>query len=382
MSTLEHDVIELLKDLVAIDSVNPSLSQGAAGEAEIARYIHDWATREGLSAELVDDETGRPNVLVRGGQAVTDGARLLLCGHLDTVGFGRITDPLLPRIEGDRLYGRGAYDMKAGLAAALIACREAHRLQLPGDVVVAAVADEEHASLGIQQVLPHLAADAAIVTEPTEMAIGVAHKGFVWADIEVTGIAAHGSRPHLGVDAIVKTGPILVGLGALNQSLEKRQHDLLGPGTVHASLITGGQEASTIPQQCVLTLERRTLPGETVADIEREIEHLLQDCRAADPQLKATTRTVLHRPPMETAPDEPVVRALNAAHEQVRGRSADIVGGSYWADSAFIAVQGIPTVLFGPGGEGAHADVEWVSIQDTIDCARVLVAAAQALSCR
>jgi acetylornithine deacetylase len=379
MSDIEPDVVDLLKDLVAIDSVNPSLSEGAPGEAEIARYVHDWAVAEGLAAELVDDCSGRPNVLIRGGEPTDDGPRLLLCGHLDTVGTGAMAEPLSPRIDGDRLYGRGAYDMKAGLAAGLVACREVDRLGLPVEVVVAAVADEEHASLGIQRLLPDLKADAAIVTEPTEMSIGVAHKGFVWVDIEVTGVAAHGSRPELGVDAIVKTGPILLALEELNRSLAAREHDLLGPGTVHASLITGGEEASSIPERCVLTLERRTLPGETVEDVEAEIARMLDACRAADSQLSATSRTLLHRPALETAPAKPLVRALSDAHEQVRGRPAEVGGLSYWADSAFIASHDIPTVLFGPGGDGAHADIEWVSVSDTVDCTRVLIATAQAL---
>ncbi|MFF4180704.1 M20/M25/M40 family metallo-hydrolase [Streptomyces sp. NPDC001750] len=379
MNIIEQDVIDLLKNLVAIDSVNPSLSEGACGESKIAQYVYDWAVGEGLTAQIVDDGSGRPNVLVRSRRPEKDSARLLLCGHLDTVGIGAMVDPLLPRVDGDRLYGRGAYDMKAGLAAALVACREVDRLGLPVEVVVASVADEEHASRGIRLLLPDLTADAAIVTEPTEMAIGVAHKGFVWVDIEVAGIAAHGSRPELGVDAIVKTGPILVALEELNQALDKQRHNLLGPGTVHASLITGGKEASTIPERCVLTLERRTLPGETVTDIQSEIEQLLEGCRAADPQLKAAAHTGLHRPPMETAPDDPLVRTLGAAHEQVRGRPAAIGGISFWADSAFIASRGIPTVLFGPGGEGAHADVEWVSLSDTVDCTHMLIIAARSL---
>jgi acetylornithine deacetylase/succinyl-diaminopimelate desuccinylase-like protein len=379
MTPVDRTVVDLLAELVTIDSVNPSLSPGAPGEAEIARHVHGWAVAHGLRAEIVDDD-GRPNVLVHGGAA--DGPRLLLCAHLDTVGTGGMVDPLTPRIDGDRLYGRGAYDMKAGLAAALVACREADRLGLPAQVVVAAVADEESDSRGIQRLLPGLIADVAIVTEPTEMVAGVAHKGFVWMDVEVTGVAAHGSRPELGVDAITKTGPILVALEELNRALATRHHALLGPGTVHASLIAGGQEASTIPERCLLTLERRTLPDETVADVEAEIARLLDGCRAADPQLAVTARTLLHRPAMETAPDADVVRDLATAHRHVRRRDVEIGGMSYWADSAFLSAHGIPTVLFGPGGEGAHADVEWVSLADTVDCARILVEVARALSRR
>src|SRR4051794_20684328 len=163
----------------------------------------------------------------------------MLCGHIDTVGVKGMAEPHVPRVDGDRLYGRGAYDMKAGVAAALVACRELARDGLAGDVVVAAVADEEHASLGIQEVLRATRADAAVVTEPTELEVVVAHKGFVWSRIEVAGRAAHGSRPHLGVDAIVRTGPVLLALGALDDALGDHTHPLVGRGSVHASRIEG-----------------------------------------------------------------------------------------------------------------------------------------------
>jgi acetylornithine deacetylase len=361
-------VDELLKRLVEIDSVNPSLVPGAAGEREIADFVAAWALESGLAVEMLEGTPGRPSVIVRttkGGP----GRRLMLCGHLDTVGFG---DSKESYVDGDRRYGRGAYDMKAGLAAALIACRDANVESLAGEVVVACVADEEYASLGVQEVLTTLSADAAIVCEPTESTIAVAHKGFVWTEIEVVGKAAHGSRPHLGVDAIVRTGPVLVALDRLNAALRGQEHPRLGPGTLHASIITGGREESTVPDRCVLTIERRTLPGESVAHVERDVAELLASCQADDPSLVAKSRTTMSREPFETADDSPIVSAL----ADVLGDAAEIAGVSYWADSAFISAAGIPTVLFGPSGDGAHAAVEWVSISDTIRCAETLTAAA------
>ena len=272
---------ELLARLVAIDSVNPALVPGGAGEAEIASFVAGWGEQAGLGAEVLEATRGRPSVIVRApGQG--GGRTLLLCGHLDTVNVEGMTDPHVPRVDGDRLAGRGSYDMKAGLAAALIACREAAALDLAGDVVVAAVADEEHASLGIQEVLAAVEADLAVVTEPTEMALVVAHRGFVWSEVEVHGRAAHGSRPHLGVDAIVKAGPVLTALGELDAALEARRHPLLGRPSVHSSTIRGGEELSSYPGRCVVGIERRTLPGESGADVEAELEALLDACRAAD----------------------------------------------------------------------------------------------------
>jgi acetylornithine deacetylase len=370
---MPNSVLDLLAGMVAIDSVNPSLVAGGAGEREIAAYVADWARTAGLDVEILEATPGRPSVVVRA-RGKGRGRSLLLCGHCDTVTAEGMHDG--PRIEGDRLYGRGAYDMKAGLAAALIACREAAGLDLAGEVIVAAVADEEHASLGVQEVLETLRADAAIVTEPTELELVIAHKGFVWSEIEVCGRAAHGSRPHLGVDAIVKTGPILSALGALDAGLGERSHPLLGRGSVHASVIRGGEELSSYPARCVIGLERRTLPGERAADVEAELAALLDACRHADPELQAEARTLLVREPFEVPQEAEIVATVRAAAADALGGAPVIGGASYWADAAFIAAAGIPTVMFGPAGEGAHAAEEWVSISSTETVARTLVSVA------
>ncbi len=369
------DVVALLRALVAIDSVNPALVAGGAGERRIATHIAGWAREEGLVVDVLEATPGRPSVVVRA--AGTGGGRtLLLCGHIDTVGVAGMDAPHEPRLDGDRLHGRGAYDMKAGVAAALVACRDAARLGLAGDVVVAAVADEEHASLGVREVLRHVRADAAIVTEPTELELVVAHKGFVWMRVEVEGMAAHGSRPHLGVDAIARAGPILVALGALDDALRATRHPLLGAANVHASRIAGGGELSSYPAACVVELERRTLPGERAADVEAELAALLDACRDADPRLRATQSTLLVREPFQIDPGAELVALVREAATGVLGGVPPIGGASYWADAAFIAASGIPTVIFGPGGEGAHAAVEWVSVADTEAVTRTLLAVA------
>jgi acetylornithine deacetylase len=333
-----NELSELLCGLVRIDSVNPSLVPGGAGEREIAAFVAEWARAAGLESAVLEATPGRPSVIVRNGRG--GGRTLLLCGHLDTVAVAGSS--LEPRVEGDRLYGRGAYDMKAGLAAALLACRDAS-----GDVVVAAVADEEHSSLGVQEALRDVRADAAIVTEPTNRQVIVSHKGFVWADITLNGRAAHGSMPDEGVDAIAAAGPVLVRLAELDASLPA--HPLLGRGSIHASLISGGTELATYPAACTLSIERRTLPGE---ELDGELAALLGD---AD----GTYRVTLVREPFEIDPSAEIVRLVCEAG------GAGIAGAPYWTDAAFIAAAGIPTVLFGPGGEGAHADVEWVSLSDT-----------------
>jgi acetylornithine deacetylase len=370
MTATSMTALDLLEALVRIDSVNPGLDPAGAGEAQIAAWIAQWGRDAGLRADVLEKTAGRPSIIVRGGRD-RGGRRLLLCGHLDTVSLAGHPDGLAPRVEGDRLYARGAYDMKAGLAAALIAGRDAALAGVDGEVIVAAVADEELASLGIQEVLTRIdpaGIDAAVVTEPTERQAGTAHRGFAWTEITVTGVAAHGSRPDLGADAILAAGHHLVALDHLNRQLRSRPHPFLGPGNLHASLISGGTGESTIPDRCVFTIERRTLPGETLEQVEADIAHLIERSRPADPRITVTARTVLHRPPMQTPPDAPIVQALLAA----AGPGTSVAPMSYWADSAFLAAAGIPTVLYGPEGDGAHADTEWVSRSGTTTATTVL----------
>ena len=274
------------------------------------------------------------------------GGTLLLCGHIDTVGVAGMTEPFDARVDGDRLHGRGAYDMKGGVAAALLACRDATALGLAGDVVVAAVADEEHASVGVREVLRHVRADAAIVTEPTELEVAIAHRGFVWIEIEVRGRAAHGSRPHLGVDAIAHAGPILTGIGDLD-SPRGAPHPLLDRGSIHASLIEGGTELSSYPDRCRISLERRTLPGEGAASVEAEIEEILAGTRSRVPGLGASQRTLLVREPFEIDADAELV-GIVAAAASANGVSPSIGGASHWADAAFIGAAGIPASCSAP----------------------------------
>lgn len=374
----------LLADLVRIDSVNPSLIPGARGEAEIAGFIAEWATRAGLEATLQEAAPGRPNVIVvaRGSGG---GRNLMLNGHTDTVGLADMADPFNPRIEGGRLYGRGAYDMKAGLAASLIAAQRARSMHLAGDVIVAAVVDEEDASLGTQAVLSEVdrwRPDAAIVAEPTEMVLAVAHKGFAWFDIETFGVAAHGSRPHLGVDAIVKMGKVLIELERHDLALRAGSaHRHLGTGSVHASIIQGGQEPSSYPAWCKLQVERRTIPGESPELAEAQLQVLLDRCAEADGTFNARLTRGLAREPFEVAEDAPIVRLCREHLARVTGRAAEVGGVSYWADAALCAAAGLPTVLLGPTGAGAHGKEEWIDLATVHQCADIYTAVAQAF-CR
>ena len=362
MAISQEELTALTAELVAIDSTNLDLVPGGAGEVNIARFVAGWLESVGLDVEVHELGPSRANVIAvaRGNGG---GRSLMLNAHMDVVGAGGMAEPWTPRIDGTRLYGRGAYDMKASLAAIMLAGREAARLRLRGDVIVTAVADEEFASIGVQDVVRRMGADAAIVTEPTGLDLCVAHKGFVWLEVETRGVASHGSLPEEGVDAITKMGPVLTGLADLDGELRSRPgHHLLGPSSIHASLIQGGQELSTYPARCLLSIERRTIPGETPAEVEGQIAAILAEAGAADSSFQAEQRTLLVRDPFGVDLDQPIVDLARRQLAHVIGRAPEIVGAGGWMDSAFLAAAGIPTVIFGPDGEGAHADVEWVDL--------------------
>jgi acetylornithine deacetylase len=360
----------LLADLVAINSVNPDLVPGGAGEGEAARFVASWLEAAGLEVHIDEVRPGRPNVIgvARGSGG---GKTLLLNGHLDTVGVAGMADPHLPRVADGRMYGRGTYDMKGGLAACLVAAAEACGRGLRGDVIITAVIDEEYAGLGTLDVAARYRADAAIVAEPTELRLMVAHKGFVWLDVEIAGAAAHGSIAG-AVDAIARMGGVLVGIDQLSrQLLAGPAHPLLGTGSIHASLISGGQEQSSYPERCALAIERRTVPGETPAQVEAELRAIIDRLVAETPDLRATLRLGVHRAPMETPVDAELPALIRSYGAAVTGRAIPVAGVAYWTDAASLAEAGIPAVLFGPGGAGAHATEEWVDLESVAHCAAI-----------
>jgi acetylornithine deacetylase len=373
------DLQRLVCELVAIESVNPDLVITGSGESKIAAFVAEWLGAEGLAVQVAEPVPGRSSVI---GVLVGSGGgmSLMLNAHLDTVGAGGMKDPFVPVVRDGRVYGRGAYDMKGSLAAIMIAAREAKKLKLRGDVIVAAVADEEVASVGTAAVLKRVEADAAIVTEPTEMRLCLAHKGFAWLEVETRGVAAHGSRPDLGVDAVGHMGRILTEVLELDRRLRAgRGHLLLGTGTIHASLIEGGQELSTYPARCVVKLERRTIPGEDGASALREIEEVISAARKEDPALEASARLLMERPPSQLGADSFVTEAVEKAATEELRRKPEVIGVAYWMDMALSNAVGIPTVAFGPSGEGAHADVEWVDLASLETCVQVYLRTAELL---
>ncbi|BDZ53866.1 M20/M25/M40 family metallo-hydrolase [Agromyces marinus] len=360
------DVAALTRRLVAVDATNPTLFDGGAGERELAEVVAAWLADRGFEVRIVGADPARPSVLAR--RRGTGGGRtLLLAGHLDTVGGAGTGAGEAPGADAaaeapadapraDRITGRGAYDMAGGLAAAMIAAAAAPAA-LAGEVVLAFAADEEFGSLGMEELLAALDVrpDGAVVLEPTDLEVTLAHRGFAWYRVEYEGVAAHGSQPELGVDAIDRALDGLIALRAFAAELDARpRHPLLGSGSVRVSMIEGGADAATVAARCGVVVERRTLPGDD--DPRAELERVLA------PSGPARISTLAARPAMEAEPGAPIVRAVIDAVEAVTGRPAVRRGDPWWTDAGLIADAGIPVVLVGASGGGAHADDEWVSI--------------------
>ena len=372
------DPIPLLHDLVAVNSVNPSLVPGAPGEGAVAEVVRTAMRAAGLDVVMQEAAPGRPNVIgVLEGRAA--GPSMMFCGHIDTVGVEGMTAPFSPRVEDGRLYGRGSQDMKGGVAAMIGAAGVLASSWTRGRLIVAAVVDEEHMSLGAEALVREFRADMAVVTEPTDLRVAVGHKGFAWVDIETHGRAAHGSRPDDGRDAIAMMGRVLVALEARDRELRGRTPVAFqGTASMHASLISGGRELSSYPDRCSLQMERRTVLREDAGTVERELEYLLAQLRLADHDFHATQRVTAFRPAYRIDPDHKLPWAFAQAVGEAGG-SSEPTGMSFWTDAAVLADAGVPSILFGPGGAGLHSLEEYVNVADVITCRDVLVSATRAL---
>ncbi len=366
-------VVTLLRDLIRIPSVNPKVAaEEAHGEEKVAAFAAEWLQARGVKAWLDEVAPGRPNAMGEVGDA--DGRALVLCAHLDTVGTAGMTiPPFEPSVDGGRVYGRGSYDMKGGVAAVMCAAAALARTRLGGRILVALVADEEYASEGAEHFVRNHTADGCILTEGSEGKLILAHKGFVWVDVVTRGRAAHGSRWDLGRSAIGRMGRIIAALEEFDSlKLRGRVHPLVGPASMHCSLIEGGVGVSTYAPECRMQVERRTLPGETPEQAIDEIENLV---RGIGEDAEVTLR--FSRVPLLTDRNARVAQCARDSIAAVAGAVPEETGVGYWMDAAVFAAAGIPSVNYGPTGAGAHEAIEWVDAESVVTCARVLVESAR-----
>ena len=372
----KENLLNLLQELIRINSVNPSLSPTGAGEHKIALFLKQYLANLGLEVHLQEVKENRINVIaVLKGSG--KGKSIMLCGHTDTVSVDRMEiDPFKAEFIDGKVYGRGAFDMKGGLAAQIIAVQSIIEagITLQGDVILALVADEEYASIGMESLLKEYSSHAAIICEPTNLDIVIAHKGFSWFNVEIFGCSAHGSRPDKGIDAIVKAGKVLTEFETLGKKvLSQKNHQLLGSPSVHASMIRGGIELSTYPDYCKIEFERRNLPGEDSTAIAGEIDNILCDVRSKDAQLKADFEVFFSRPAFEISKEAAIVQSLVRAHHTLGMETPEFKGQGGWMESALLLEAGIPPAIFGPSGNGAHAAIEYVDFDSVVSTTEILI---------
>lgn len=362
------EVIALTQTLVNIDSSNPDFgSIPGPGETEIAKYVTAWLEHRDIENHRIEPTKGRPSIVgvVRGSGG---GKSLMFNGHLDTVTLlGYNGDALSGHIEDGNMYGRGTADMKSGLAAEMLALASAKSKNLRGDVILAAVADEESESVGTEQVIKAgWRADAAIVAEPTEMALINTHKGFALFEVDIHGVACHGSRADLGVDAICKTGYFLVELDRHAQELQNRFGDNkpeTGAPNIHCGVIKGGEEIASYPAKCTVFIERRTISGENAETVRAELLAILDKLAATVPDFKFDLRSTFSRAPYFIPRDHEFVQMVSKHATNATGAKPTIKGETYWTDMALLDEVGIPGLIWGPKGYGLHAKTEWVEVE-------------------
>lgn len=377
--TIDREYLaKTLTRLVQINSVNPLLAPGAPGESEIAAFIAESLASIGLETQTYEPEPGRTSVV--GMLAGSGGGRsLMLNAHCDTVDIQGMAEPFSGSLRDGKVYGRGSYDMKGSLAACMAAAQALVTLNLPlrGHLLIAAVADEEYGSLGTRDLINHVQVHGAIVTEPTALNTCLAHKGYLWIEVEVEGHAAHGSRFELGIDANLRMGRFLAKLEILEQELRNRRpHPLVGPPSLHAAMLSGGTGLSTYAASSKVQIERRTIPGETEAQAVAEIQAIVAALVAQDPSFSAKVRPFCVREPFEVSAFAHIVEVVDRTAESVLGRPAVHMGDTPWMDAALLQAAGIETVVIGPEGYGAHASEEWVDFESVVKLAKILAKAA------
>ncbi len=381
MSAAPDEAVELLCDLVRIDSVTPWLVPGGAGEKAIVARMADYLEQLGIQTEIDEIEPGRLNLLatVRGRVA---GPTLCLNAHADTVGYDNWrAEALRPRLAGDRVYGLGAADDKAGCVAMLLTLKAlASDPPAAGTLLAAFVADEEALSIGTEKLVQRGGIDAAIVIEPHGLdEVVVAHQGFGWIDIVTRGVAAHGSAPEQGVDSIAHMAQVITSLLELDRdAFEPTAGSPCGKTVFHTSKIVGGTDYATYPTLATLGIEIGTQPGEHLASRVAEIEAIFADISGADPSFSGDIVIKLEREPFTSAGHEELLQKLSGAFEQVRGNVPAEVGLNAWTDAALLQSAGVPTVLIGPAGGNFHAPGEWVSVPELVQLCGILESTARA----
>jgi len=364
---------KLLAELIALPSVNPAFATAGApsarrarlpgsyfGEKRVADFLAAVSARAGLEIEFQKVLPGRSNLIARLRPAGKILRTILLAPHLDTIGADE--SQIVPRRKNGRIHGRGACDTKGSVAAMLTAlCELAEAKSRPREteIVFAGLIDEENAQAGSRGLAASgFQADLAIVGEPTKLQVVTAHKGSVWLELVTQGRAAHGATPQLGKNAVHEMARIVDFLETeYAAQLRRRKHPLLGAGTVNVGTIAGGTQPNVVPDCCTISIDRRTLPGETETSVRREIAALLKSKKMYATFSNAKLAPAL---PLGTNHKLPLIQDFLRSVGQSKP-----VGVDYFCDAAVLSASGIPSVVFGPGDIAqAHTADEWISLAE------------------
>jgi acetylornithine deacetylase len=362
--------VALTETLVAIDSVSPSLVPGGAGEARIANHLASRLSDAGYAVRLIPAASDPRRVsLIAERTGSRPGRTVVLNGHLDTVGVEGMPAPFTPRIEAGRLYGRGASDMKGGVAGLVVAAEQLAAADAPGTVIVALVADEEDASVGAEAVLHELSSrelQLCLIAEPTWLELAGAHRGYAVVEVELRGRAAHSSQPEEGVDTVRALGRLLTALAEADDALKRRPaHPLLSHGSLMATVVRAGNAPFTVAARAEVSVERRILPGESPAAALDDVRAIVEEVAAATPGLETDVRLTHSRDAWQADAGGAAAEfssLLGRALATAGAPSPSTVGAPYWMESALWQAAGVPTVVCGPAGGGLHAVDEWVEL--------------------
>jgi len=374
-------VLDLAKDLISLESH----SHAPGREQLCAEYGLQWLRRHGVACHLAWVEDGRPNLMARVG--APGGRRLMLNGHLDTIGGAGMDFPAFePFVEAGRLYGRGACDMKGPLAAMMAAMVDLQDRELGGEVLFAGVIGEEERSEGTEALLrAGEAADFCMVGEPSDLQIHLGHRGLEWLEIRFHGVAAHSGAAERGHSAITAaTTFVELTERHLRPRIEARRHPVLGASAINWGVIQGGHQPSVVAPDCTVQLDRRWIPGESIASLVGELEEMLEVSLRLHPGVRGEVRRMpsgmltLDHVPTYVPAEHPGVRALAAAIRQETGEQPAYGRFPAWTDASLLHSYGnIPSVVFGPGSiDKAHSADEYVPLDALFSAARIYAEAA------
>jgi len=372
-----QELLSLLPDLISINRINPPYGSDAPGEGKIGEYVADYYRRHKIPCEKQEVLPGRFNVVgkIKG----RDRNRCLIFeAPLDTGSVaGMTSDPFVPEIRNNRMFGRGSCDTKAGMAGMMMALKQVSQGDTapPTDLWVTSTIDEEYSFQGIRHLAAQgIRANGAVIAEPTQLDTIISHKGCLRWKITTHGRSAHSAKPHLGINAISKMMKLVQAIETkiLPRYQTAPQHPLLGTPTMNIGMVHGGIQVNLVPEYCEIHIDRRTLPGENTANIIADFQEVVEELTRLDPEFRAVIETpLLEDSWLETSPSATIVEVTEAVCREVIGKSR-LQGVPYATNAGKLSRIGIPSLVIGPGNiDHAHTAVEFVDIDQVAQAAEI-----------